>query len=549
MGMVFKAHDRVLDEIVALKTLRWDVAREPDVARRFQAETKLARKVRHRNVCGIHEYGDANGLRYIAMELVDGIDLRRLLKEGAEGGPLPTEEAFDMTLQIARGLEAIHKAGVIHRDLKTPNIMRDSKGVIRLMDFGIAKQSGSETTLGGQVVGTPEYMSPEQARGHKVSFRSDIYALGVVVFEIFTGRVPFSAETPIATILKQLHDPPPLDGPIAAPIPRPVIPVLRRALQKLPGDRYASAHEMLEALEEARETWRKPAAPASAEASPLAGTRGAGDGHEEAAGGGAAGAPAQPLAAPARGQAGPPAWAVALPAAAAAAFVVWVLMRGGTTPTEGPSPSPSIGASHSAAPSDPPGETLDATRPPRSSPPSTPPVRAVASPTPVASPPSPAVAGRERRPELAPPTTVAEMTIPSPPLPSPGSISPPAATLPSPSNTPRPRPPGVRRGDLVRDGPGVKLPRILTSIPPAYPPAAERLRRDATVVVEALVDENGKVLEVRVSRPDPSRFGFNEAAKAAALATTFEPATKDGVPVRIWFPMKLSFTPREPEGR
>ena len=101
----------------------------------------------------------------------------------------------------------------------------------------------------------------------------------------------------------------------------------------------------------------------------------------------------------------------------------------------------------------------------------------------------------------------------------------------------------------MRDGPGVRLPKVLRATPPAYPPAAERLRRDATVVLEALVDENGKVLEVRLTQPDPSRLGFNEAAVAAARATTFEPATKDGVPVRMWFPMKLTFSPREPGGR
>src|SRR5262245_6517708 len=185
MGVVYKAHDRLLDEAVAIKVLRPEVARDPEISRRFQTEIKLARKVSHRNVCRIHEYGeDASGLRYISMELLDGVDLRQVLRQ--QGG-LPPEEAFRTALQIADGLQAIHEMGVIHRDLKTPNIMRDARGTVRLMDFGIAKEAGGEATLSGtafgMIVGTPEYMSPEQARGEKIDFRSDIYALGVVIFE------------------------------------------------------------------------------------------------------------------------------------------------------------------------------------------------------------------------------------------------------------------------------------------------------------------------------------------------------------------------------
>jgi eukaryotic-like serine/threonine-protein kinase len=249
MGMVYKAHDRVLDETVALKTLRADVAQEPEVARRFISETKLARLVRHQNVCAIHEYGEAEGLRYIAMEYIDGIDLRRVLREC---GILPVREGFDITIEIARGLQAIHEAGVIHRDLKTTNIMRDRVGLVRLMDFGIAKASGSDVTLGGQVVGTPEYMSPEQARGLKVDFRSDIYTLGVVIYEIFTGRVPFRGDTPIATILMHLHDPVPLEGDVAQRIPMPLLPILARAMAKDPAERFASTRELVKALEAAR---------------------------------------------------------------------------------------------------------------------------------------------------------------------------------------------------------------------------------------------------------------------------------------------------------
>jgi serine/threonine protein kinase len=248
MGVVFKAKDRVLDETVALKVLRPDVAGSGEIARRFKAEIKLARKVRHRNVCGIFEFGEEAGMQYIAMELVQGIDIKQLLRQK---GRLGAQEAFQISIQLAKGLEAIHDVGIIHRDLKTANAMIDDHGVVRLMDFGIAKKFDAEGSTGatavGHIIGTPEYMSPEQARGEKIDFRSDLYALGIVIFEIFTGYVPFQAETPIATIFKHIQDPPPLD---AAGLPEPLVAVLGTLLAKDPRDRYNNAGEVVEALRE-----------------------------------------------------------------------------------------------------------------------------------------------------------------------------------------------------------------------------------------------------------------------------------------------------------
>jgi hypothetical protein len=225
------------------------------MARRFRTEIRLARKVRHRNVCGIYEFGEDAGLRFIAMEYIEGVDLRQILS--ASGAPLPLEEAFHTCIHVAEGLAAIHEAGIVHRDLKTANLMRDAFGVVRLMDFGIAKQVGEATrggaTATGLVVGTPEYMSPEQARGEKVDQRSDIYALGVVAFEVFTGRVPFRGETPIATIIKHLQEPPPLEGPDAPPLPPGVVPVLKKALAKKPADRFTTAAEFSQAMTQARD--------------------------------------------------------------------------------------------------------------------------------------------------------------------------------------------------------------------------------------------------------------------------------------------------------
>ena len=252
MGVVYRAHDRLLDEQVAIMVLRPEVARDAEISRRFQSEIKLARRVSHKNVCRIHEYGEDQGLRYISMEYMQGVDLRQVIRER---GGLPTDEAFTAALQIADGLSAIHDVGVIHRDLKTPNIMRDTRGQIRLMDFGIAKEWGAaaaSATATGLVMGTPEYMSPEQARGEKIDFRSDIYALGIVIFELFTGRLPFRAETPLATILKHLQEAPPLDGPEGVRIPPPVREVLRKALAKNPNERHATVEELGQAMREAR---------------------------------------------------------------------------------------------------------------------------------------------------------------------------------------------------------------------------------------------------------------------------------------------------------
>jgi len=251
MGLVYKARDRDLREIVAIKVLR-SQGESPELARRFRSEIRFARKVRHPNVCAIHDFGQDDYLRFIVMEYVEGVDLKHLLRRH---GPFPPAHAFEMAIQAARGLEAVHSAGIVHRDLKTANIMRDNRGVVRLMDFGIAKQFDAESATGatvtGQVLGTPEYMSPEQARGQKVDIRTDIYALGVVLYELLTGDVPFRGDTPVATLLMHIQDAPALTGPKAERIPACAIPVLERALAKARDDRYDSARAILLALQEA----------------------------------------------------------------------------------------------------------------------------------------------------------------------------------------------------------------------------------------------------------------------------------------------------------
>jgi serine/threonine protein kinase len=259
MGMVYRAHDRMLDETVAIKVLRAEFANTPEMAKRFRQEIRLARKVTHRNVCRIHEYGeDENGVRYISMEYVEGTDVKQLARE--KGGFLEADEAFDVTIQAADGLQAIHDVGIIHRDLKTSNIMRDPTGRVRLMDFGIAKSEatdrssgGGGLTMEGQIMGTPEYMSPEQCLGDKINHLSDIYALGVVIYEIFAGQVPFRGDTPVATLFKHIQDAVPFEGPVAARIPLAAVPVLQKALAKNRADRYPSAAALAEALRKAHQ--------------------------------------------------------------------------------------------------------------------------------------------------------------------------------------------------------------------------------------------------------------------------------------------------------
>jgi predicted Ser/Thr protein kinase len=250
MGRVYMARDRIMEENVALKVLRSEFMRDPEMSRRFVSEIKLARKIGHRNVCRIHEYGEDGDARFIVMELIDGVTLKEFLRSG----PPPPDAAYDLAIQVARGLNAVHELGIVHRDFKAANIMIDAQGVAKLVDFGIAKDLSSDVTgptVAGLLMGTPEYMSPEQVRGAPVGFRSDIYALGCVVYEIFTGHAPFRGATPVATVFKHLHEELPVEGEDAALLPAAVVPVLRRALAKDPALRFESVADFAEALSKA----------------------------------------------------------------------------------------------------------------------------------------------------------------------------------------------------------------------------------------------------------------------------------------------------------
>lgn len=250
MGLVYRAFDRLLEEDVAIKVLRTDLSADADAVRRFRGEIKLARKVSHPNVCRIHDYGEEGPLGYISMEILTGQDFQKTLKEQPQG--LPEAEAISAILQIASGLQAIHDVGILHRDLKTANASRDERGVVRLVDFGIAKDLLAQGhTAAGEAFGTPEYMSPEQCRGDALDYRSDVYALGVLAFELFTGEVPIKGATPMATLFKQIQEVPSFDAEPGVRVPRRCVPMLKKALAKAATDRYASPQEFAQALRSA----------------------------------------------------------------------------------------------------------------------------------------------------------------------------------------------------------------------------------------------------------------------------------------------------------
>jgi len=202
MGAVYKARDMELDRLVALKLIRSELARNPEILRRFKQELILARQVTHKNVIRIFDLGQSEGIRFITMDFVEGQDLCALL---LERGKFPPEQAARLMLQICHALEAAHTEGVIHRDLKPQNIMVTAEGRVYVMDFGIARSAYLPgMTQTGALIGTPEYMSPEQARGEKLTERSDLFSLGVIFYELLTGKSPYPGDAPLATLWKRL---------------------------------------------------------------------------------------------------------------------------------------------------------------------------------------------------------------------------------------------------------------------------------------------------------------------------------------------------------
>jgi serine/threonine-protein kinase len=240
---------------VALKLLRPDaLAAEPTLLDRFKQEIKLARRITHRNVLRTHDFGEADGVPFISMEYLEGVTLKELVRNR---GALPLGVGLSFAKQMCHGLEAAHTGGVVHRDIKPHNMLIiPESGELKIMDFGIArttqveKQDPSLTTA-GTVMGTPDYMSPEQAHGQPADFRSDIYSLGIVLFEAMTGQLPFRGESVTQIIMAHIQKPPPRPRDLNRHLPQGLETAILRCLVKDPGARYQSIHELLQALNRA----------------------------------------------------------------------------------------------------------------------------------------------------------------------------------------------------------------------------------------------------------------------------------------------------------
>ena len=250
MGVVYRALDRELKEPVAIKTLRPETLAADGVAlERFKQEIRLARKIAHRNVVRIHDLGEVNGSYYLTMEYVEGTSLKQLIDARRR---LPVPVTLTIGKQLCRALEVAHEQGVIHRDIKPQNIVVEPSGVLKVMDFGIARLAhlpqGKGLTVEGASVGTPDYMSPEQLSGIELDARSDLYSAGVVLFECLTGRLPFVADTVYSLIAKHIEEPAPDPRALQPDIPEALAAVIMKAMAKDPADRYRSAAELHDAL-------------------------------------------------------------------------------------------------------------------------------------------------------------------------------------------------------------------------------------------------------------------------------------------------------------
>jgi serine/threonine protein kinase/tetratricopeptide (TPR) repeat protein len=247
MGAVYKGRDLELERFVALKLIRPDLASHPEILRRFKQELILAREVTHRNVIRIFDLGQAQGIKFITMEYVEGRDLRGLIHEKTK---FTTEEAVPIVLQICAALDAAHNAGVVHRDLKPQNVMVDKDGRVYVMDFGIARSLETPgMTQTGALMGTPEYMSPEQAKGEKVDARSDLFALGIIIYEMLTGISPFKADTAMAMMFKRTQERATSLAQLNLGIPPIVSDIVAKTLEIKPDERYQTARAVINDLE------------------------------------------------------------------------------------------------------------------------------------------------------------------------------------------------------------------------------------------------------------------------------------------------------------
>jgi serine/threonine protein kinase len=249
MGIVFQAHDKQLKEQVAIKVLSPLLSNNTDGIERLKREVSAARKITHPNVIRIHDISESGGLHFVSMEYFSGTTLKEIIKRD---GSYSAAQGSQIVFQICDGLESAHRHGVIHRDLKSQNIIVNEHGELKIIDFGLATsihQQGMTAT--GLILGTPEYMAPEQVSGKKADERADIYSFGIILYEIFTGRVPFTGDTAIAIGFQQMREDPRPPREINPQISSELERIILKALKKEPASRYSSVAEMRTDLESA----------------------------------------------------------------------------------------------------------------------------------------------------------------------------------------------------------------------------------------------------------------------------------------------------------
>ena len=246
MGVVYKAEDTKLDRVVALKFLAPHLVKDEESHERFLREAKAAAALNHPNICTIYEVDETEGRVFIAMEWVDGISLGTKLESS---GPLPIEEALDIAIQASKGIQEAHRMGVVHRDLKTANIMVGANGLTKVLDFGLAQVAGSRNlTKTGSVLGTAAYMSPEQILGEKVDHQCDIWSLGVVLYEMLAGRQPFSGEYEVAVTYSVVNQEPEPLTLVRSDVPIELERLVSQTLRKRCDERYQTVESLLDDL-------------------------------------------------------------------------------------------------------------------------------------------------------------------------------------------------------------------------------------------------------------------------------------------------------------
>jgi len=241
MGVLYRARDPILERDVALKMMHVDFHEDANARERFQREAKAVARLQHRNVVTIHELGEVDGTPYIVMEFLGGRDLEKVLKAHE---PMTVSQKLDIAIQLCDGLAYAHDQGIVHRDIKPGNIRLLDDGTVKILDFGIAKFAMSSMTQSGTVMGTPSYMAPEQVMGQPIDGRADLFAVGVVLYELLSGKKPFVGDTPTAVAYQIMHGEPASIREAVPGLPDAINEIVARALRKNPSERYARATDM-----------------------------------------------------------------------------------------------------------------------------------------------------------------------------------------------------------------------------------------------------------------------------------------------------------------